>query len=195
MASEEIQEMAETIHLSAKRLDYLIQNFLLYAEIEILAADPEKIKALKSTYTEFSIAIITEVLKKEAKQVEREADLLIELKDVPVQISETDLNKIVEEVIENAFKYSPAGTPVRVINHLAKNKFILEITNKGRGMTSEQIANLGAYMQFDRKVYAQEGSGLGLIIAKRLAELHGGELKIDSIPDQETTVRVILPMS
>jgi signal transduction histidine kinase len=78
---------------------------------------------------------------------------------------------------------------------LTANKFILEISDRGRGMTVEQIKNLGAYIQFDRQLHAQEGSGLGLAIAKRLTELHGGKMEISSIPDRGTTVRIELPRS
>jgi len=104
------------------------------------------------------------------------------------------LAKIVEELIDNAFKFSPAGTPIRIESIVDNNIFILYMTDQGQGMTTAQIANLGAYVQFGRKVYEQEGAGLGLTIAKRLAELHGGELTIDSIFGKKTTVRVALPM-
>jgi signal transduction histidine kinase len=60
-------------------------------------------------------------------------------------------------------------------------------------MTQAQIANIGACMQFERKLHEQQGSGLGLIMAKRLAQLHGGQLTIESIPDKQTLVRVALP--
>ncbi len=49
-------------------------------------------------------------------------------------------------------------------------------------------------MQFERKLYEQQCSGLGLSIAKRLIELYGGELTIESIPNQETSVGVTLPL-
>jgi len=48
-------------------------------------------------------------------------------------------------------------------------------------------------MQFERKMYEQQGSGLGLTIAKRLTELHGGELKIQSGLGTGTTVALRLP--
>ncbi len=194
LSPAEVMEMAETINTSAQRLDYLIQNFLLYAELEILASDPEKLKTLKNNYTDFAATVITEVVQEKANILGRKADLFLDLKETPVNISETDIRKIVGELVDNAFKYSPAATPVRVANNVSGDYFILEITNQGRGMTAEQIKNTGAFMQFERKVYAQEGSGLGLIICKQLVELHGGELTIESVPNQKTTVRVSLPI-
>jgi len=53
---------------------------------------------------------------------------------------------------------------------------------------------VGAYMQFDRRIYEQNGVGLGLTIARRLAELHGGSLQITSIPNEKTTVVINLPL-
>ena len=72
--------------------------------------------------------------------------------------------------------------------------FVLSVKDQGRGMTADQIAHLEAYRQFDRKIYQQPGLGLGLAIVQRLAELHGGEFKIESLPQQETIVCVSLPV-
>jgi len=189
-----ILEMAEMLHASAERLHRLIQNFLLYAKLEIAARDPERIKALQNSRTPYPKPLIKNIAIAKAKQFGREADLKLKLQQVTVRISEINLGKLVEELIDNAFKYSHTGTPVR-INSLSHNhKFTLQITDQGRGMSPNQIADLGAYMQFERRLYEQQGSGLGLIIAKRLAELQGGEFLIKSVPEQGTTVRVILPM-
>jgi signal transduction histidine kinase len=135
-----------------------------------------------------------------SKRVGREADLQLELVDSSVQIGKGRLEKIVEELLDNAFKYSPAGTMIRVVGApfrrdvLQECLYALSVSDKGRGMSAAQIAEVGAYRQFDRKLHEQKGSGLGLTIAKRLAELLGGEFTIESKPDQQTTVRVVLPI-
>ena len=61
-------------------------------------------------------------------------------------------------------------------------------------MRPDQIASIGAYRQFERKLHEQQGSGLGLIVAKRLTELHGGTFAIDSLHGEGTTVIVTLPL-
>jgi signal transduction histidine kinase len=60
-------------------------------------------------------------------------------------------------------------------------------------MAPQQIADIGAYMQFERKLHEQQGSGLGLAIAKRFSELLGGSLTIKSQSDAGTIVTIILP--
>ena len=66
----------------------------------------------------------------------------------------------------------------------------LTVTDEGRGMPAEQIAKIGAFMQFDRKTHEQQGLGLGLSIARRLAELFQGRLSVRSELGVGTTATV-----
>ena len=190
----EIREILQRIHYSGKRLDRLIVNFLIYAELELLSTNPKRIETLRDTLVSSAEAVIAEQACQQAKQAQREADLHLNIQDFSVPIAAVWLNKAVEELGSNAFKFSEPGTSVRISTVVENNIFILSVNNKGRGMTSEQIAQLGAYMQFERKIYEQQGSGLGLTIVKHIAELHGGKLKIESIPSKETTVFLFLPL-
>ncbi len=191
---EEALEILEEIYISGQRLYRLTQNFLLYAELELIAADRARVEALRRSGIESSTKnVITEVAIQKAQQANRVADLHLELQDATAQIPEEKLKKIAEEIIDNAFKFSKSETPVYISSSLKDSMFSLSVSDRGRGMTEAQIANLGACMQFERRFYEQQGSGLGLIISRRLAELHGGNLTLESIPTQETTVRVYLP--
>lgn len=191
---EEALEMLSHINESAERLYRLTQNFLLYADLELMERDPERIKALRSSGAKsFVKKIITEITFEKAQQTKREEDLQLELCEVVVLISGPKLQKIVGEIIDNAFKFSTAGTPVLVKSNYAENTFNLYIIDQGRGMTAAQISGLGAYMQFERKLYEQQGSGLGLSIARSLVKLYAGELAIASVPGQQTIVHVSLP--
>jgi two-component system sensor histidine kinase/response regulator len=95
--------------------------------------------------------------------------------------------------VQNALKFSEAGSPVRVSLAEVFNGIELSVTDQGRGFSTDQIRRVGAYVQFDRKIQDQQGLGLGLVIAKRLAELHGGTLSIDGRKGAGTTVTVKLP--
>src|SRR5204863_5736407 len=175
------------------RLERLIENFLIYAQLELLAADPLKIAALRKKQSSFPAKLIGERALAKANAAGRSADLTLQLSESPVPVSEDYLAKIVDELVQNAFKFSVSGTPVMVSAGSAANKFFLTISDRGRGFSSDHISHIGAYMQFDRKMQEQQGQGLGLSIAKRLVELHGGTLTIQGNSDAGTSVIVKLP--
>jgi len=195
---DEIQDCLAIIKISSERLYRLIQNFLLFAQLELFQSNPEQSQAWQnrlSKTTTNSVSIIQKIAQNIAQQIDRTDDLQLFLKEASVRISEEDLYKITEEIIDNAFKFSEKETPVIVESKLDDQNFILTVTNQGRGMSAEDIDRIGAYIQFERKLYEQQGSGLGLIIAKRMTELYGGKLEIQSIPNEQTTVSICLPLN
>ena len=194
LEESDMLEMIGQIQTSGHRLYRLIQNFLLYAELEIAATNPELLKEMRNSEFSCVKSLLTQKARQQAKHANRTDDLQLNLQDSSVAMDSVRLAKIVEELLDNAFKFSLEGTPVVLSTVVENQTFILSVKDQGRGMTADQIAQLEAYRQFDRKLYQQAGLGLGLAIVQRLAELHGGKFKIESLPQQETIVRVSLPV-
>jgi signal transduction histidine kinase len=190
---EEVAEMGQVIYESGKRLERLIENFLIYARIELLGTDPQKLSALGKKLTQATAELIERHARSQAHLANRDQDLVLDLQNNPVPVSEDYLAKIVDEVVQNAFKFSPPGTQVSVTLRETPGSISLMVSDRGRGFSTEHITRVGAYMQFDRKMHEQQGLGLGLSIAKRLTELHGGTLSIDSQRDSRTVVTIKLP--
>jgi signal transduction histidine kinase len=193
LTPNEIVEMAQEIHKSSQRLERLIENFLIYAQLELIAADPKNISALRIGKTEQAGPLIKKLASEQAAQVDRLNDLSVETADLSAPMSEEYFGKVVSELVQNAFKFSGAASPVGVTLREEFNNVVLSVHDQGCGFSQEQIQRIGAYVQFDRKMQDQQGLGLGLVIAKRLVELHGGALFIESEKGTGSTVTVKLP--
>jgi two-component system sensor histidine kinase/response regulator len=188
---EEVADMGRAIYESGRRLERLIENFLVYVRLEITAGDPARVGELRGK-TVGAAHVISDQATAVATECGRVADLKLQLDASPVSISQDYLSKLTMELVQNACKFSKQGTPVTVTLSGSPTGVIISINDHGRGFTADQITRIGAYMQFDRKAQEQQGAGLGLIIAKRIAELHGGSLSIISDATQGTTVTVKL---
>lgn len=191
----EVSQMAERIYKNGKRLNRLVENFLIYAQIEILKMDYQKIEALRKSRTADIGKMIDILARQKAYESDRSMDLKMGLSTADVAISADYFSKIFEELFDNALRYSKKGSPVEIHTEVDPIGFRLHIRDAGRGMTAEQLHSIGAYMQFDRKLYEQQGSGLGLTVAKRLAEIHGGSFAVESEFGKGTTTIVALPLA
>ncbi|MBN1428909.1 MAG: hybrid sensor histidine kinase/response regulator [Anaerolineae bacterium] len=195
LGTGELRDMSKRILEAANRLHRQIENYLLYAQLELAKVDPSRGDVTMEGETTAPAKITQDLALQRASDDARESDLRFGLVDAPVRIAEMNLQRVIRELIDNAFKFSPSGTPVEIISSPNGSTWMLSITDHGRGMTADQIANIGAYIQFQRKLYEQQGSGLGLAIAGRLAGLHRGQLEIDSRPGKYTTVNLALPIA
>ncbi len=193
LSSGDIMRIGSAIGRSGSRLQRLIENFLIYTQIEIIAAHQSEIESLRNTQIPESLHLIDSIARQRARMYNRLSDITTELVESPVRLLPEHLTKIVEEVVDNALKFSEAGTHVRVTSTKNANRLIISISDEGRGLSEKEIAYLGAYQQFKRKFYEQQGVGLGLIIAKRLTELYDGTMNIFSDGKKGTTVEIDLP--
>ncbi|MCP4427071.1 MAG: hybrid sensor histidine kinase/response regulator [Chloroflexi bacterium] len=191
---EHIQALANTITNAGRRLHRLVENYIVYAQIELLMAEPGRVAWMRQIREARSDEIAQSVVRMHMEEYGRSAQLDLRAPDATLPISKEYLEKIMGELVDNAFKFSPVQTAVTLSTNIGDGRFTAVVSNKGRGMTLEQIRNIGVYMQFERKIHEQQGSGMGLAIAQKLTELHGGHLSIQSEPNVITQVTVSLPV-
>lgn len=108
---------------------------------------------------------------------------------------DTRLAQVLTNLITNSSKYSSTGSEIRVQSHVEDDVLSLTVSDSGEGISDEDQELL--FQPFYRTKHARNssvpGTGLGLFISKRIVELHGGELTLNSEQGKGTTVVVRLP--
>jgi signal transduction histidine kinase len=108
------------------------------------------------------------------------------------------LLQVVANLVTNGIKFTPEGGSVRVYVSASPQKgIVIKVTDTGIGIAPEHIGRVLRPFEQVETSYSRKhgGSGLGLPYAKRLTELHGGNLNIESEVGKGTTVSVMLPAS
>ena len=105
------------------------------------------------------------------------------------------LRQVLANLLSNAVKYNHRGGEVRIeVGAPAEGRRVIAVRDTGRGLTPEQLAQL--FQPFQRFVGANEGiegTGIGLVITRRLVELMGGTLLVESEAGRGSVFRVSLP--
>jgi len=194
MKTTEILECVDTIDRSATRLHHLVQQYLFYSEIELLATDTAKVSGLRESGTPYSRDVIEGWAAAVAKRLNRSDDLALKVGDLPAPLGQNYLKIITEELVENAFRFSRPGTPVRVETRSSSGFFCFSVVDHGRGFEAEASAAIRVSSENKKNADAPSDSNLGLTIARRLVEIHGGKTLINSQPGAGTKVEVRIPV-
>lgn len=190
---DEALEFSLAIKQAGVRLNRLIKNFIFYEKLEQMSND-EQSQALLKGVSEISPDLVKDISKKVAKRFDRTDDLIIRVEKAVISIPLTYFSILIEEVLDNALKFSISNTKITVSGNNIDNYYQIIIEDKGKGMTDEQLSNIRAYLQFERDKYEQQGVGLGLVISMKIAEVYGGNLRISSEYGKFTQVIVSLPL-
>ena len=185
-------EMLDLVEQSACRIEMLTKRLLVYFELETFVSKQYPVKPMR---TKFSSTAIETTLRSQAQSSNRSNDLVFSLEDAEILLSEQYLSTLLYELVDNALKFSSSGTSITVSSQIEGDMLKLSVLDLGRGMTEEQIAKIDAFIQFERETYEQQGTGLGLTISRKIAELTGGKFWITSVYQHETKVHLTLPLA
>lgn len=198
---DQVADWAIHINQAAHRLYHLVENYLYYVRLQVAVESANKALHLEPDEPLANLQNTVELAAlKIAQRYNRHDDLILDVADASnVQIGYSEFTKVIEEITDNAFKFSqpdqknPQPMPVTITGRVNNQYYELYIQDHGRGMTASQIESIGAFTQFERWLYEQQGMGLGLAIVKLLLQVNQGQLDIHSA-DGQTTVMLRLKM-
>ena len=187
LSTAEVTDIHNDVYLSALRLHRTLRNYLQILDLQKTSAVAAP--RLSPSEVEKSIRAGLEEALRLSQRLE---DVTVAIHAPSLTVNSEDLSRIVAELIDNACKFSRQGTPIKLEMQTDGR---LVVSDQGRGLTAERIAQIGAFQQFDRKKNEQQGLGLGLVLVKKIAADCHAEFSMKSIPGEGTQVEIAFPLS
>ena len=180
------------MHRNAKRLERLIDQLLDLSRIES---------------GQLELHIIRDNITKHIKAFVSSFSSYADQQDIALDTDFSDdnelgyfdpdkLEKIVYNLLSNAFKFTPQGGKISVRTAIRGHRIYMKITDTGRGMTNEEASQIfNRFYRSQSSIKSEiEGLGIGLALTRELIILHGGEISVQSKPNQGSTFEFELPI-
>jgi len=186
--ADDLRRMAETIRAAIARSEDVIDKLLVLAKSDDLA-ERERVDIA---------GVVEDAARQHARSVAKKGiDLVIDARPSAVSGDQALLERLVDNLIDNAMRYAPSGSVVRVRVDADDGKVTLRVANAGEVISPEEVPRL--FERFYRRGTSRSrrtgGSGLGLAIVAAVAEVHGGVVSAEAPPEGGLVVTVALPHS
>lgn len=188
---EKVHDFMKNINVSGKHLQGLINDILDLSKIEA--------GKMELHVEAYPISFFKESIERVMHAAVRERDIKLTFDVAPdvdqLVVDQTRFKQILVNLVSNAIKYShPSGEVVVGIRRFI-NEIEVVVKDQGVGIKPEDLARLfHAFQQAKNSKGSKEGTGLGLVITKRLVELHGGQIWVESEWGSGSTFRFRIPM-
>lgn len=180
----------ETIGSHAARLNRMISDLLEASRIEIRKL------ALQRQRT--NLLAVIERLAEDTRQTAPDRPVEVVAPNPEACVALVDparLDQVLDNLLQNAIKYGTPRTPILIAVTCDAQTVQIRVTNQGPGISPQEATQL--FRRFHRTPAAtksrSEGLGLGLYIARGIVEAHGGQISVESIPNETTTFTISLP--
>lgn len=175
------EELLETIDLEQARLNRLVANLLEMSRLEAGAAAPA-----------VELWTVDELIRQAVADVAANGRVLVRGADTQlVRVDAAQIERVLANLLENALKFSPAGSPVQVRVTATRAEVIVRVVDQGPGIPEPELERV--FEPFYRREGGRVGAGLGLAIARGFAQANGARLWAESRPDQGATFALALP--
>jgi PAS domain S-box-containing protein len=191
LPEEKVMDFMKVINVSGKHLQSLINDILDLSKIEAgkmeLHVEPHPI----SYFTETVSRVLQNEVEK--KQLHLAFDISPDVEELVVD--QTRFRQVLVNLASNAIKYSRQTGTVYINIHRVDNEIEVEVRDEGIGIKQEDLVKLfKPFQQGANSELVSEGTGLGLAITKKLVELHGGTIWVESEWGKGTSFRFRIPM-
>ena len=184
-----LRQYLEIIEIHAQRLAALINDLFDLSSIRLGHLQLQK--------TQCDLArLCREVIKDAQASSGRSIELKLPSESLLLQADEKRLTEVLVNLVDNAVKYSPENTPIRVRARREDSHVILEVHNESAALTRPQLEHIFEpfYRTLDAEASPVKGWGLGLTIAQEIVEQHGGQIWAESSEAKGITFFVKLPV-
>ena len=187
LSPEERADCAQRIMDSAGRLSTLVSNMLMLSKLE------QQTTAVETAPFWLDEQIRQVLVGLEPLWGPKDVQLEVDLPSVKFNGNESLLYHVWSNLLSNAAKFSPRGEVLAVTLSEESDRVVVSVTDRGPGMSRDVQRHIFDKFYQGDSSRKQEGTGLGLPLAKRIVQLCGGTITVESAPDQGSTFTVTLP--
>jgi CheY-like chemotaxis protein/nitrogen-specific signal transduction histidine kinase len=184
--SSDEQRALGVIGESAAFIDHLVRELLEMAYVEsdeiVLHREPVELDDL-----------LTSVLERVVATTDRDRVRLEIVEPSTIEAEPSRIERVIVNLVQNAIKYSPPGSPIRVRLEAVDDRAVVSVIDAGPGVAPEDRAYVFDKYKRTASAGTKEGLGLGLYISRKIIEAHGGEIGVDGAPGQGATFFIRLP--
>ncbi|MCX9085090.1 MAG: HAMP domain-containing sensor histidine kinase [Candidatus Methanoperedens sp.] len=186
------EKYIDNIHLSGKNLLMIINDILDLSKVEADKIDLYIEKMSLSEIIDISISLIKDIAKQKNIQTIKELDPGSDI----LEADKDRIRQILFNILNNAVKFSKPEGKVTITSRKEGDYIQISVIDNGIGIKEEDIGKLfKEFEQLDKGISRNYGgAGLGLIISKKLIELHGGRIWLQSKYGEGTTFTFTLPL-
>jgi signal transduction histidine kinase len=187
-----MREYYSEIFRDTENLSHLVGNFLDFSKME------EGKKQYNIEETDFKLWLEQTVTDFFRRSIRRNYNIntFINEPSLPVKIDKNAMKLAVNNLLDNAVKFSSEHSEIKVIFEKQEEKILLKIKDEGIGIPKNE--QLQIFQKFyrgkDASHFSTTGTGLGLTIVKQIVEAHGGEVQVESEPGKGSMFMVRIPL-